>query len=143
MIKNIQIKLLTNDGVIPEKQHSLDIGYDIYASENVHLSSKKVTLVKTAISIALPPGMGGFVLPRSGMATKHQITLINSPGLIDPGYTGELLVPLINHSDDNYEISKHDRIAQLVLLNGEDIKFEVVKELTGSERDAKGFGSTG
>ncbi|MGI9572123.1 MAG: dUTP diphosphatase, partial [Candidatus Actinomarinaceae bacterium] len=80
MIKNIQIKLLTNDGVIPEKQHSLDIGYDIYASENVNLSSKKVTLVKTAISIALPPGMGGFVLPRSGMATKQQITLINSPG---------------------------------------------------------------
>ena len=143
MSKNIQIKLLTKDGVLPKKQHALDIGYDIYSSENVDLLPKKVTLVSTSIAIALPSGVGGFVLPRSGLATKHQITLINSPGLIDPGYTGELLIPLINHSEDKYSIVKHDRIAQLVLLNVENREFEIVESLTKSERSSDGFGSTG
>jgi dUTP pyrophosphatase len=143
MSKNIQIKLLTKDGVVPKKQHALDIGYDIYSSENVELLPKKVTLVTTSISIGLPSSVGGFVLPRSGLATKHQITLINSPGLIDPGYTGELLIPLINHSDEKYAIAKHDRVAQLVLLNVENRDFEIVESLTKSERSSDGFGSTG
>ena len=143
MSKNIQIKLLTKDGVLPKKQHALDIGYDIYSSENVDLLPKKVTLVSTSIAIALPSGVAGFVLPRSGVATKHQITLINSPGLIDPGYTGELLIPLINHSDEKYAIAKHDRVAQLVLLNVENREFEIVESLTKSERSSDGFGSTG
>ncbi|MDA8896914.1 dUTP diphosphatase [Acidimicrobiia bacterium] len=143
MSKNIQIKLLTKDGVVPKKQHALDIGYDIYSSENVELLPKKVTLVSTSISIGLPSSVGGFVLPRSGVATRYQVTLINSPGLIDPGYTGELLIPLINHSEDKYAIVKHDRIAQLVLLNVENREFEIVESLTKSERSSDGFGSTG
>jgi dUTP pyrophosphatase len=143
MSKNIQIKLLKKDTLIPKKQHELDIGYDLYASQEIELMKKKVTLVHTAISIGLPSQVAGFILPRSGLATKHQITLINSPGLIDPGYTGELLIPLINHSNINFKIYKHDRIAQLVLLNVQEIEFEIVDELSISPRSSNGFGSTG
>ena len=143
MSKNIQIKLLTNEALVPKKQHELDIGYDLASVENLTLLSKQVTLVRTGLSISLPAGVAGFVLPRSGLATKHQVTLINSPGLIDPGYTGEILIPLINHSDINYNISKQERVAQLVLVNSDNVKFDVVDELNVTERSSDGFGSTG
>ena len=143
MSKNIQIKLLTEDAIIPKKQHELDIGYDLHSSVDIKLASKKVTLVKTAISISLPKDIGGFVLPRSGLSSNHLITLINSPGLIDPGYTGELIVPLINHGEKNYKIKRGDRIAQLVFINVQNIEFEVVNNHIDSERSDKGFGSTG
>lgn len=143
MSKNIQIKLLTNEALVPKKQHELDIGYDLASVENTTLLSKQVTLVRTGLSISLPPGVAGFVLPRSGLATKHQITLINSPGLIDPGYTGEILIPLINHSDVSYNISKQERVAQLVLVNSDNVEFDVVDELNVTERSSDGFGSTG
>ena len=143
MSKNIQIKLLTNEALVPKKQHELDIGYDLASVENTTLLSKQVTLVRTGLSISLPAGVAGFVLPRSGLATKHQITLINSPGLIDPGYTGEILIPLINHSDINYNISKQERVAQLVLVNSDNVEFDVVDELNFTERSSDGFGSTG
>jgi dUTP pyrophosphatase len=143
MSKNIQIKLLTNEALVPKKQHELDIGYDLASVESTTLLSKQVTLVRTGLSISLPAGLAGFVLPRSGLATKHQITLINSPGLIDPGYTGEILIPLINHSDVSYNISKQERIAQLVLVNSDNVEFDVVDELNVTERSSDGFGSTG
>ena len=143
MSKNIQIKLLTEDAIIPKKQHELDIGYDLHSSVDIKLASKKVTLVKTAISISLPKDVGGFVLPRSGLSSNHLITLINSPGLIDPGYTGELIVPLINHGEKNYKIKRGDRSAQLVFINVQNIEFEVVNNHIDSERSDKGFGSTG
>jgi dUTP pyrophosphatase len=143
MSKNIQIKILTNEALVPKKQHELDIGYDLASVENTTLLSKQVTLVRTGLSISLPAGLAGFVLPRSGLATKHQITLINSPGLIDPGYTGEILIPLINHSDVSYNISKQERVAQLVLVNSDNVEFDVVDELNVTERSSDGFGSTG
>lgn len=143
MSKNIQIKLLTNEALVPKKQHELDIGYDLASVESTTLLSKQVTLVRTGLSISLPAGVAGFVLPRSGLATKHQITLINSPGLIDPGYTGEILIPLINHSDVSYNISKQERVAQLVLVNSDNVEFDVVDELNVTERSSDGFGSTG
>ena len=143
MSKNIQIKLLTNEALVPKKQHELDIGYDLASVENTTLLSKQVTLVRTGLSISLPAGLAGFVLPRSGLATNHQITLINAPGLIDPGYTGEILIPLINHSDINYNISKQERVAQLVLVNSDNVEFDIVDELNVTERSSDGFGSTG
>lgn len=143
MSKNIQIKLLTNEALVPKKQHELDIGYDLASVENITLLSKQVTLVRTGLSISLPAGVAGFVLPRSGLATKHQITLINAPGLIDPGYTGEILIPLINHSDINYNISKQERVAQLVLVNSDNVEFDIVDELNVTDRSSDGFGSTG
>ena len=143
MSKNIQIKLLNTEALVPKKQHESDIGFDLSSIEEVLLPNNRVTLVHTGIAISLHKGIAGFVLPRSGLASKHQITLINSPGLIDPGYTGELKIPLINHSENDYTITKHERVAQLVLLNTENVSFEIVEDLESSERSTKGFGSTG
>ena len=140
---NIRIKLLKENAKIPTKKHSLDIGYDLYADDEYHLEPQKVTLVKLGIAIELPKNVGGFVLPRSGLSSKYMIAPINSPGLIDPGYTGELMVPLMNYSLESYTIELHERIAQLVAINTQAITFEVVENLTTSYRSSGGFGSTG
>ena len=103
----------------------------------------KVVLVNLGVSIQLPKNVGGFVLPRSGLASKHLISPINTPGLIDPGYTGELKVPLMNYSDVQYKVNKHERIAQLVTIATGEIKFEIVDNLDVSKRSDRGFGSTG
>ena len=95
------------------------------------------------ISIQLPKNVGGFVLPRSGLASKHLIAPINSPGLIDPGYTGELMLPLMNYSDEIYTVTKHERVAQLVVITTGTITFDEVSDLDISERSQGGFGSTG
>tara|TARA_B000000565_G_C23439940_1_gene243682 strand:+ start:36 stop:473 length:438 start_codon:yes stop_codon:yes gene_type:complete len=138
----IEIKLITSSGKVPSKTHASDIGYDISSSENTTLKSNEVTLVSTGIAINLPQQCAGLVLPRSGLSTKHKITLINSPGLIDPGYVGELLVPLINYADKDYDIKTGDRIAQLVLINTESVNFKIVDSLPDTSRSSGGFGST-
>ena len=144
MNKNIEveIELISSSANVPSKKHELDIGYDISSAENIVIISNEITLVKTGIAISLPAQCAGFVLPRSGLSTKHKITLINSPGLIDPGYTGELLVPLINHSTEDYEIKIGDRIAQLVLINTNQVEFKIVDKMPDTERSSGGFGST-
>ena len=144
MNKNIEIEieLMNSSADVPSKKHESDIGYDISSAENIKITSNEVTLVKTGIAISLPVQCAGFVLPRSGLSTKHKITLINSPGLIDPGYTGELLVPLINHSTEDYEIKIGDRIAQLVLINTNQVEFKIVDKMPDTERNSGGFGST-
>ena len=144
MNKNIEIEiqLISPNGKVPLQNHESDIGYDISASDDITLKSSEVTLVNTGIAINLPEQCAGFVLPRSGLSTKHKITLINSPGLIDPGYTGELLVPLMNHSDKNYDIKAGDRIAQLVLINTISVDFKLVDSLPETDRSTGGFGST-
>ena len=144
MNKNIEIELqLINDNAtVPSRKHDSDIGYDISSSIDVLIPSKEVQLINTGIAINLPNQCAGFVLPRSGLASKHKITLINSPGLVDPGYTGELLVPLINHGSSDYQINIGDRIAQLVLINTNSVEFKIVKNLPDTDRSAGGFGST-
>ena len=144
MNKNIEIEiqLISSNGKVPSQKHASDIGYDISASDDVTLKTNEVTLVNTGIAIGLPQQCAGFVLPRSGLSTKYKITLINSPGLIDPGYTGELLVPLMNHGDKDYEIKAGDRIAQLVLINTHVVDFKVVDTLPETDRSSGGFGST-
>ena len=145
MNKNIEIEiqLISPNGKVPSQKHSSDIGYDISASDDVTLKSNEVTLVNTGIAINLPQQCAGFVLPRSGLSTKHKITLINSPGLIDPGYTGEIIIPLINHSDEIYTLKQGERFAQLVLIDVNNANFKVVEKLNETIRSDKGFGSTG
>ncbi len=145
MNKNIDINivLLNNKAKLPSKQHDLDIGYDLYSSDNFELLPNKVTFVETGIAIELPDGCGGFILPRSGLASKFSITSINSPGLIDPGYTGEIKVPLINHSTDTYLLKNNERFAQLVFINVNSVDFNIVNKLNETKRSNKGFGSTG
>ena len=144
MNKNIEIEiqLISSNGKVPSQKHASDIGYDISSSDDVTLISNEVTLVNTGIAINLPQQCAGFVLPRSGLSTKHKITLINSPGLIDPGYTGELLVPLMNFGDKDYSIKAGERIAQLVLFNTYGVDFKVVDSLPETDRSSGGFGST-
>ena len=145
MNKNIDINivLLNDDAKIPKKQHTTDIGYDIYSVKSYNILSNKITRIETGVSIELPEKYAGFILPRSGLATKHSITSINSPGLVDPGYTGELIIPLINHSANTYNLKKGERFAQLVIINVENVSFNTVNELKKTERSNKGFGSTG
>ena len=138
----IRDRLISSNGKVPSQKHASDIGYDISASDDVTLISNEVTLVNTGIAINLPQQCAGFVLPRSGLSTKHKITLINSPGLIDPGYTGELLVPLMNFGDKDYSIKAGERIAQLVLVNTYGVDFKVVDSLPETDRSSGGFGST-
>jgi len=142
--KNIEIelKLINDNATVPSRKHDSDIGYDISAAIDVLIPSKQVQLINTGIAINLPNQCAGFVLPRSGLASKHKITLINSPGLIDPGYTGELMVPLINHGSSDYQIKIGDRIAQLVLINTNSVEFKIVENLPDTDRSAGGFGST-
>ena len=144
MNKNIEIEiqLTNNNASVPSRKHDSDIGYDISASIDVLIPSKEVQLINTGIAINLPNQCAGFVLPRSGLASKHKITLINSPGLVDPGYTGELMVPLINHGSSDYQINIGDRIAQLVLINTNSVEFKIVKNLPDTDRSTGGFGST-
>ena len=144
MNKNIEIELqLINDNAtVPSRKHDSDIGYDISSSIDVLIPSKEVQLINTGIAINLPNQCAGFVLPRSGLASKYKITLINSPGLVDPGYTGELMVPLINHGSSDYQIKIGDRIAQLVLINTNSVEFKIVKNLPDTDRSTGGFGST-
>ena len=140
---DINIVLLNDNAKLPSKQHELDIGYDIFSSNEFKIIPKKVTFIETGISIQLPAGCGGFILPRSGLASKNSITSINSPGLIDPGYTGEIKIPLINHSDEVYNMKTNERFAQLVLINVNNVNFKIVEKLDESIRSDKGFGSTG
>ncbi len=145
MNKNISLNivLLNENAQLPKKQHEIDIGYDLYTCTEYTLEPKKITIIETGISIELPVNCGGFVLPRSGLAAKHGITSINSPGLIDPGYTGEIKVPLINHSEVSYNLKIRDRFAQLVFIEVSNAKFKIVEKLDVSIRAHKGFGSTG
>lgn len=120
-----------------------DAGVDLRATEGVKLRAGERGLIPTGLAVAIPEGFAGFVQPRSGMAIKKGLGVLNSPGLIDSGYRGELKVIVINHSAGPLEIERGERIAQLVILPVPACSFEEVDELPGSERGAGGFGSTG
>ncbi len=122
-----------------------DAGIDLVAREDVTLDAAGGrALVPTGIAIAIPEGYAGFVQPRSGLALKHGVTCLNTPGLIDSGYRGELKVCLVNHDPtDAFEVTRGERIAQLVVQAVETVEFVEVDSLDESDRGAKGFGSTG
>lgn len=130
----------------PTRAHAGDAGYDLRAVEGLSLPPGKRAVVGTGISVAVPEGYAGLVLPRSGLAVKHGISLINAPGLIDSGYRGELRVPLINHDpEETFEVGAGMRIAQLVLVRAGVASFVEVDLLEAGEdgRGEGGFGSSG
>ena len=122
-----------------------DAGADLVAREDAKLAPRGGrALVPTGVAIALPPGYAGFVQPRSGLALRHGVTCLNTPGLIDCGYRDELRVLLVNTDPSEwYEVRRGDRIAQLVVQHVETVSFEVVDELPPSERGTGGFGHSG
>lgn len=140
----LQIKQLTPDAVVPTYAHEGDAGMDLRASEEATIPGGGRVLVGTGIAIALPHGHVGLVHPRSGLAAKHGITVLNAPGTIDAGYRGEVKVILLNTSDEAFNVAIGDRIAQLVVQKVEHPAVEVVALLDGdTARGAGGFGSTG
>ena len=141
----IHVQRLDPELPLPRQQHTDDAGYDLHARERVELAAGGGrALMPTGLAVAIPSGYAGFVLPRSGLALKHGVTCLNTPGLIDPLYRGELKVLLVNTDPERaYTVERGDRIAQLVIQRVEQVEWREVKELDATERDTFGFGSTG
>jgi dUTP pyrophosphatase len=135
---------LSQDARPPAHAHAGDAGYDLFAAEGALVGPGRRASVGTGIAVAIPDDCAGLVLPRSGLAARHGITLVNTPGLIDSGYRGEVRVLLLNTDPAAaFEVSVGDRIAQLVLVRFESPPLEEVAELGETPRGAGGFGSTG
>src|SRR4051812_39125636 len=129
---------------MPEYAHPGDAGADLRSTEAVTLGPGERRLVGTGVAIALPDGFAAFVVPRSGLAAKHGITIVNSPGTVDAGYRGEIRVTLLNTDrTEECRVSAGDRIAQLIVLPIPPVRFVPVDSLPGSARGEGGFGSTG
>ena len=139
----VLIKRLDPSVPLPSYAKGGDAGADLTTTIDVTLAPGQRTLVPTGLSIALPDGYVALVHPRSGLAIKHGITLVNTPGTIDAGYRGEIACILINHGTESVNFTKGDRIAQLVVQKVERADFVEVEELPGSGRGNGGFGSTG
>ncbi|HEY5302537.1 MAG TPA: dUTP diphosphatase [Acidimicrobiales bacterium] len=140
----IQIRRLHPDAVIPWPRHPGDAGGDLVAIEGCVLLPGARSMVSTGLSIAIPDGFAGFVLPRSGLASQHGVTCANAPGLIDAGYRGEIKVALVNlDAHLTYAVQPGDRIAQLVILATPRMEFDEVDVLPDSVRGDGGFGSSG
>lgn len=141
----IPIRRLDPELPLPAAQHLDDAGYDLHARADTRLDAAGGrAVVPTGVAVAIPSGYAGFVLPRSGLALRHGVTCLNTPGLIDPLYRGELKVVLVNTDPvEPYEVKRGDRIAQLVVKRVETVEWEVVDDLDRTQRSTEGFGSTG
>ena len=141
---NISIKKLDKRAVIPEYSREGDAALDLKSISSYEIKPGERNLVSIGIAIAIPDGYCGLVLPRSGNAIKHGITLPNAPGLVDSNYRGEIKVPLINHDkEESFEINEGDRIAQLLIIECPKISFSEVSNLDDTNRGTSGFGSSG
>ena len=131
---------------VPERAHTGDAGYDLRSVDEASLPPGGRALIRTGISVAIPEGYAGLVLPRSGLAMRHGVAPVNTPGLIDSGYRGEVMVPLVNHDPEvTFRVERGMRIAQLVLVRAEEVAFSEVETLeAGTDgRGEGGFGSSG
>ena len=139
----MKVKLLHPDAKAPSYAKTGDAGMDIHSIDNVWITAGERAIVKTGIAIELPIGFEAQIRPRSGLAAKHGLTVLNTPGTIDSGYRGEIMVIMINTSKVDYEVVKGDRIAQMVIANYVQAPVYVVEELSDSSRGKEGLGSTG
>ena len=145
-VLRLPFRRLLPEARVPDRAYTGDAGYDLAAAEDAVLAPGERAVVRTGIAVAVPDGYAGLVLPRSGLAARHGISLVNTPGLIDPGYRGELMVPLINHDrEETFEVATGMRIAQLVLVRAAEARFVSVELLEegADERGEGGFGSSG
>ncbi len=126
-----------------QRAHAGDAGIDLYGRVDVTMAPGERVAVPTGIVVAIPDGFAGLVLPRSGLALRHGVGVVNGPGLIDPGYRGEVQVLLVNHGAESVQLRRGDRIAQLVVVAVPEIVLVESSELPESERGEGGFGSTG
>lgn len=142
-LQQIRFKRLVPQAVIPVQAHPGDAGMDIQACEGLTLAPGARTLVKTGLSVEIPPGMEAQVRPRSGLAFKHGVTVLNAPGTIDAGYRGEIGILLINHGSDTFVVEPGMRIAQIVFAAVAQVTVCVAEALSDTTRGTGGFGSTG
>jgi len=139
----LPIRRLREDAVVPARAYEGDAGLDLASCERVELGPGERALVGTGFAVAIPDGYAGFVQPRSGLAAKHGITIVNSPGLVDAGYRGEVKVALLNtDARETFVVEPGMRIAQLVVLPLPGLEPVEVDELPESERGVRGFGSS-
>lgn len=139
----ILIQLLDDGLPVPQSAHPGDAGVDLGARTAATLEPGGRAAIPTGVAVAIPDGHAGLVVPRSGLAARHGISVVNGPGLIDSGYRGEIQVVLVNLGAEPFVIERGDRIAQLVVVPVVEPAFRVVDELPESRRGADGFGSTG
>lgn len=140
---NVPVLITCASEFAPTYAHPGDAGADLRSTITLTLRAGERELVPTGVSIALPNGYVGLVHPRSGLALKNGITILNAPGTIDAGYRGEIMVTLFNSSKEDFQIATGDRIAQLLIQKVEKADFIAVEVLPGSDRGEAGFGSTG
>jgi dUTP pyrophosphatase len=139
----LPIQRLHADAVVPQRAYTGDAGLDLASCEQVELGPGERALVGTGLAVAIPEGYAGFVQPRSGLAARHGLTVVNSPGLVDSGYRGELRVVLLNTDrTEPFVVEPGMRIAQLVVLPVPELELVEVEELPSSERGVRGFGSS-
>jgi dUTP pyrophosphatase len=139
----LPITRLHPDAIVPERAYEHDAGLDLASCEHVVLGPGERAMVGTGLAVAIPEGHAGYVQPRSGLAAKHGISVVNSPGLIDSGYRGELRVVLLNTDrTEPFTVEPGMRIAQLVVLRLPQVELVLVDELPPSERGVRGFGSS-
>jgi dUTP pyrophosphatase len=140
----VRFRRLSDSARPPTRAHDGDAGYDLHAAEAAALEPGERASVGTGIAVAIPEGHAGLVLPRSGLAARHGISVVNAPGLIDAGYRGELRVLLLNTDRErSFEVVAGDRIAQLLVVRVEGPQLEEASELDETGRGGGGFGSTG
>ncbi len=139
----LKIKKISEKAIVPNYAHDGDAGLDLYSVEELVLEAGERALIHTGIQIELPKNTEAQIRPRSGLALKHGITTLNSPGTIDEGYRGEIGVILINHSKECFKIETGMKIAQIVIKPILNVQIEEANELSDSERKANGFGSSG
>ena len=139
----LPVRRLRDDAVLPSQAYAGDAGLDLAACERVELGPGERATVGTGLAVAIPDGYAGFVQPRSGLASRHGITIVNTPGLVDSGYRGELRVVLLNTDvRETFVVEPGMRIAQLVVLAVPGVEAVAVDELPESERGVRGFGSS-
>lgn len=140
----LEVRRLRPDAVLPARAYDGDAGLDLAACEGVALGPGERAVVGTGLAVAIPEGHAGFVQPRSGLAARHGISVVNSPGLVDSGYRGEILVVLLNTDRRRpFAVEAGMRIAQLVILPVPHLELVPVEELPASERGERGHGSSG
>jgi dUTP pyrophosphatase len=142
----VPFQRLCAEAKVPARAHAGDAGHDLRSVEEVSLPPGGRALVRTGISLAIPEGYAGLLLPRSGLAMRHGVAPVNTPGLIDSGYRGEVMVPLINHDPEvTFRVERGMRVAQLLFVRAEDVTFAEVALLEAATdgRGERGFGSSG
>ncbi|MDO8428437.1 MAG: dUTP diphosphatase [Candidatus Diapherotrites archaeon] len=137
------IRKVNEQAILPQYAHESDAGMDLYACEETVILPGQWKMVSTGISIEMPHGLEAQVRPRSGLAAKHGLSVLNTPGTIDPDYRGEIKVILINFGSQEYKVEFGHKIAQMVFNKIEKPKIETVDQLSETQRGEKGFGSTG